>query len=388
MRILMVCLFLVTTLAVANPVTAQEPVPANPVARPPASPISSPVASTPVTSYVEEEVTFTNGDVTLAGTLTLPDGPGPFPAVILVSGSGPQDRDESLGSGIVIKPFRLLADGLTSAGVAVLRYDDRGTAESTGDFAAATTADFADDAEAGLNYLLSRDEVDPDRLGLIGHSEGGMVAAMLGARNKDLDFIIGLAAPGVKGSEIVRLQNELILRAQGATEEQIADQTAYLDESFANLDNPELIYELAYESTVAYIEALPEEERAALGDVDAYARMSAEAAAEQSRMPGFRSFVEYDPAPDWAKTTVPVLAIFGGKDFQVQVEQNAGPLEEALRSGGNSEVEIVILPDANHRFQQANTGDPSEYGSLPAEFTPDLMPSILDWLRSQGILAD
>ncbi len=384
MRLLMACLFLVTTLAVAHPAAAQELVPASPVA----SPAASPVAATPIASYVEEEVTFTNGDVTLAGTLTVPEGTGPFPAVILVSGSGPQDRDEPLGSGIVIKPFRLLAGGLTNPGVAVLRYDDRGTAESTGDFVTATTADFADDAEAGLNYLLSRDEVDPDRLGLIGHSEGGMVAAMLGARNEDLDFIIGLAAPGVKGSEIVRLQNELILRAQGATEEQIAAQTAYLDESFANLDNPELISELAYENAVAYVESLPEEERAALGDVDAYARMSAEAAVEQSGTPGFRSFLEYDPAPDWAKMTVPVLAIFGGKDFQVAVEQNAQPLEEALQAGGNTDVEIVVLPDANHRFQQADTGDPSEYGSLPAEFTPDLMPAILDWLQSQGIISD
>lgn len=343
--------------------------------------------ATPVADYAAEEVTFTNGDVTLAGTLTLPEGEGPFPAVILVSGSGQQDRDESL-PGLPIKPFRLIADELTNAGVAVLRYDDRGTAQSTGDYAASGIPDFADDAEAGLNYLLTRDEVDPDRLGLLGHSEGGLVAAMLGARNPDLDFIIAMAGPGVDGMEVLRLQNELIMSAQGATGEEIATQIEFLDGVFANLGDSEVIAELIYQNTLAAIEALPEEERAALGDVEDYARTMAEIGAAQFEGPWFQSFLEYDPAADWARTTVPVLAIFGGKDLQVQADQNAQPLADAVRSGGNDNVEIVILPEANHLFQAAETGDPEEYASLGAEFTPDFMPAILDWLRAQGIIGE
>jgi hypothetical protein len=161
--------------------------------------------------YEVEEVAFANGDITLAGTLTLPRTPGPLPAIVLVSGSGPQDRDETLGGGIAIKPFRLLADALTRAGVAVLRYDDRGVGKSTGTFSTATTQDFAADAEAAIGYLLTREEIDPDRIGLLGHSEGGQVAAMLGARDKDLAFIISLAGPGVIGRDVLLLQNRRLM---------------------------------------------------------------------------------------------------------------------------------------------------------------------------------
>jgi hypothetical protein len=172
--------------------------------------------------YLVEEVTFPSGDHTLAGTLTLPSAPGPHPAIVLVSGSGPQDRDEALG-GIAIRPFRLLADALTRAGVAVLRYDDRGVGQSTGDFSEATSADFAADAEAAITYLLSRPEIDPDQVGLLGHSEGGLIAAMLGARNDDLDFIISLAGPGVPGREVLTLQSRLLMEAEATGEEAVAD---------------------------------------------------------------------------------------------------------------------------------------------------------------------
>src|SRR5690606_32757321 len=161
------------------------------------------------------------------------------------------------------------------------------------------------------------------------------------------DFIIGLAPPGVPGADILRLQNELILRAQGATEEQIAAQLAFLDEVFLNLDDPEVIAELGYENAMAYVESLPEDERAVLGDVEAFAEVTSQSAVEQFGTPWFQFFLEYDPAPDWAKTTVPVLVIFGGKDLQVDAGQNMGPLEAALASGGNDNVEIIVLPEAN-----------------------------------------
>lgn len=338
--------------------------------------------------YVVEDVTFENGDVTLAGTLTLPPTEGPHPVIILVSGSGPQDRDETLGGGIAIKPFRLLADALTRAGVAVLRYDDRGVGESTGTFSTAVTADFAGDAEAAINYLLTREDIDPDQIGLLGHSEGGMVASMLGASNEDLDFIISLAGPGVSGRDVLLLQNRRLMEAEGATEEQIEAQVAFVEALIEVLDDPEAIEALTYEHTLAQLEMLPEEQRANVADPEAYARMLAQQTAQQYSAGWFASFIEYDPAADWAQTTIPVLAIFGGKDVQVDAEQNAPALEAALEAAGNTDFEIVILPDANHLFQAAETGGTSEYGSLPAEFTPDLIPTILEWLETHVTVAE
>jgi pimeloyl-ACP methyl ester carboxylesterase len=337
--------------------------------------------------YDVEEVTFTNGDVTLAGTLTLPPTPGPHPAVVLVSGSGPQNRDESLGGGIAIRPFRLLADALTPAGVAVLRYDDRGVGESTGVFSEATVNDFATDAEAAIAYLLTREEIDPAQIGLLGHSEGGLVAAMLGARNDDLAFIIALAGPGVAGRDVLVLQNELIMAAEGATPEQVAAQRAFIAEVTTVLDDPEAVERLVYEHTLEQARALPDEEREALGDLEEYARIVTDQAMAQFGADWFASFIAYDPAPDWAQTTVPVLAIFGGKDLQVDAEQNAAPLLAALMRAGNRDVEIVVLPDANHLFQAAGTGSPTEYASLPAEFTPDLVPAILGWVERHVAVA-
>ena len=336
--------------------------------------------------YDVEEVTFDNGDVTLAGTLTLPPTAGPHPVVVLVSGSGPQNRDESLGGGIAIKPFRLLADAQTRAGVAVLRYDDRGTGKSTGTFSEATVPDFATDAEAAIRYVGTREEIDPDRIGLLGHSEGGVVAAMLGARNDELDFIIALAGPGVIGSEVLKLQYERIAEAEGATPDHVAGQRAFVQKLLTVIDDPAAVEALVYETTVEQVRALPEEEQAALGDVDEYARFIAKQTAQQLNSDWFRSFLTYDPAPDWAQTTVPVLAIFGGKDVQVDAEQNAPALEAALERGGNTQVEIVVIPEANHLFQAADTGAFSEYSTLPAEFTPELVPTIVDWLEQEGIL--
>jgi uncharacterized protein len=330
--------------------------------------------------YQVEEVLIPNGNHTLAGTLTLPSDPGPHPAIVLVSGSGPQDRDESLGGGIAIRPFRLLADALTRAGVAVLRYDDRGVGESTGDFSAATSEDFAADAEAAIAYLLARQEIDPDQIGLLGHSEGGLIAAILGARNDDLDFLISLAGPGVTGRDVLVLQSRLLLEAEGSSEEEIADQVVFVEELATLTDDPEAAEALIYEQTLEGIEALSGEERVALGDLEEYARSVAEQTAADFTGPWFEFFLTHDPALDWAQTTVPVLAIFGGKDAQVGAAQNAPPLAAALLEGGNTDVEIVVLPDANHLFQAAESGGFSEYAILPAEFTPDLIPTILAWL--------
>lgn len=338
--------------------------------------------------YIVEEVTFPSGDHTLAGTLTLPPEPGPHPAIVLVSGSGPQDRDETLGAGIAIKPFRLLADALTRAGVAVLRYDDRGVGESTGTFSTASTTDLADDAAAAIDYLLTREEIDPDQIGLLGHSEGGIVAAMLGARNDDLDFIISLAGTGVSGRDVLLLQNRRLMEAEGASQEEIEAQVAFVEDLIANIDDPEKVEQLVYERALVQIAALPEEERSRITDPEVYARTVAKQSAQQYNPAWFKPFLTYDPAVDWAQTTVPVLALFGGKDVQVDAAQNAAPMLEALQKAGNEDVAVVILPNANHLFQEATTGAFSEYATLPPEFTPDLLPTLLTWLDTHLRTAD
>ena len=330
--------------------------------------------------YDVEEVSFSNGDITLAGTLTLPPAPGPHPAVVLVTGSGPQDRDETLGAGIAIKPFRLLADALTRAGVAVLRYDDRGVGQSTGTFSTATTQDFASDAAAAIGYLRTRPEVDPEQIGLLGHSEGGLVAAMLGARDHDLAFIISLAGPGVNGRDVLLLQNRRLMEAEGASEERIAEQIAFVEHLITVLDDPQAVEDLVYQHTLDQLQALPRQQRDSIGDLEQYARTVATQSAQQYSAAWFKSFLNYDPAPDWGQTTVPVLAIFGGKDVQVDAAQNAPAVTAALVEGGNDDVETVVLPNANHLFQEAGTGALSEYATLPATFTPDLIPTIVSWL--------
>jgi pimeloyl-ACP methyl ester carboxylesterase len=276
---------------------------------------------------------------------------------------------------------------LTRAGVAVLRYDDRGFGESTGDFASATLSDFAADAAAGILYLKSRGDIDGDRIGLLGHSEGGMVAAILAAGDPHLDFVVALAPPGVSGRDVLRVQNRRLLEAEGASREEIDAQLAFVEELFALGNDAAAVEELAYERTLAQIAALPPAQRGAIQDVEEYARTVARQTAAQFSSAGFQSSLEYDPAGDWEQTLLPVLAIFGEKDVQVDADQNAPTLEAALRRAGNESFAIVILPGANHLFQAAETGGVSEYTSLPAAFTPDLLPAIIGWLESEGILS-
>jgi hypothetical protein len=185
----------------------------------------------------------------------------------------------------------------------------------------------------------------------------------------------------VNGRDVLRVQNQRLMEAEGATQEQIDAQLAFVDELFGLLDDPEAMEALTYEYTLEQAQALPEEERAQLGDLEEYARRVARQAAQQYGAAWFESFLDYDPAQDWAQTTVPVLALFGGKDVQVDAEQNAPALEAALEQAGNEDYEIVILPNANHLFQGAETGSFSEYASLPAEFTPDLLPMMIEWLQ-------
>ncbi len=341
--------------------------------------------------YDQEEVSFP-GDgegVELAGRLTLPRGDGPFPAVVLLSGSGPQDRDESLRPAALIKPFALIADALTSAGVAVLRYDDRGVGGSSGDFAAATIDDLAADAAAALAYLRTRAELDPERIGLLGHSEGGLHAAKLAAVDPDVAFVVDMAGPAVDGVSVLVEQQVAGLRASGASQEDIDAQRAMAEVALpAIVAGDDATAEAALRDYFGALwDRASAEEQAVAGDRATFVDRQVDAAMAQYGSAWMRSFLAYDPAPDWQKVGVPVLGLFGGKDVQVVAEQNEPALRAALEAGGNGVSEVITLPDANHLFQAAESGAVEEYATLPGEFTADFLPTLIDWVTEHAGLA-
>ncbi|NPV09814.1 MAG: alpha/beta fold hydrolase [Anaerolineae bacterium] len=338
-----------------------------------------PVVEEPL-PYREEEVVFHNGDITLAGTLSLPEGEGPFPAVVLISGSGAQNRDENI---LGFRIFFRIADHLTRNGIAVLRYDDRGVGGSTGDLTQATQVDLAGDVLAAVELLLSHAQIDPEAIGLIGHSEGGIVAPLVANRSENVSYLVLLAGPATPGEEILVDQLELIMRAQGATEEQIAAAKEKQQKTLEAVKTGEGWDEVRARSEAelrATIEALPEAQRRALGDVDEFVRNAVEAEIANVASPWFRSFVEYDPVPALRELDVPVLALFGELDTQVPPEKNAQAMREALEEAGLEDFRIEILASANHLFQEAVTGGVDEYATLEKEFVPGLLDLITEWI--------
>ncbi|MGO8796290.1 MAG: alpha/beta hydrolase family protein [Candidatus Sulfotelmatobacter sp.] len=317
--------------------------------------------------YQDEDVSYENKvqNVTLAATLTIPQGKGPFPAVVLITGSGPQDRDETL---LGHKPFLVLSDYLTRRGIAVLRADDRGTAKSTGDFAAATTADFATDTEAGIAYLKTRPEIDPHKIGLIGHSEGGIIAPMIAARNPDVAFIVMMAGSGVRGDEILVEQTQAIEEASGKSHEQ-AVKDATSEREILNL--------IETEKDEAVLEKKLQEK---LATDTPEAKMGA--VIKTLTSPWFRYFLTYDPATALRKVKCPVLAIGGEKDTQVPVKENLPAIRGALEQGGNKHFEVDELKGLNHLFQTAKTGSPTEYSEIEETISPVALEKIAKWILS------
>jgi len=328
--------------------------------------------------YNDEEVTFENksANITLVGSFTYPKSDGKFPAVVLVTGSGPQDRDESLMNH---KPFLVISDYLTRNGIAVLRYDDRGFGKSKGNFAAATSEDFATDALAAVEYLKTRKEVNPKKIGIAGHSEGGLIAPMCAVNSNDVSFIVMLAGPGVAGKDILILQTELIMKAEGSKEEDIK-KSIEENKSYYNIISEETDSTVMYKKLLAMydkdVSKLTDEEK----KKPEYSKENFERAAKTLLSPWFRFFVKYDPRPTIEQVTVPVLALNGGKDLQVPPFQNLPKIEEALKAGGNKNFKVVELPGLNHLFQPAKTGGVSEYGNIETTFSEDALKIMKDWI--------
>ncbi len=336
--------------------------------------------------YHQEEVEFFNqkDDVKLAGTLTLPKEKKVDKVVILISGSGPQNRNEELLGGINHRPFLVLSDYLTRQGIGVLRYDDRGVGESTGDRSISTVEDFAEDAEAGVEYLNGRKDLGGVKIGLVGHSEGGMVAPMVASRNKNVDFIVLLAGPGMPISEALAEQATMIGRAEGASVELLEagekinrDVYSYIKQ---NKDKP--IEELRpkvekiFEKGLTYF---PEEEQENFKK----SGKTFENETKQVLTPWFIHFISFEPADYLSKVKVPVLALNGTLDLQVIAEGNLAGIKSALKKAGNKKAEILALEGLNHLFQKAETGSPTEYGKIEETFHEPVMEQITTWIKKQ-----
>lgn len=331
--------------------------------------------------YEVREVTFRNevDGIDIAGTLTIPDGAGPFPAVVMITGSGPQDRDESL---MGHKPFWVIADHLSRNGIAVLRCDDRGVGGTGGSVMQSTSENFALDALAGVSFLKTIDRIDGAKIGLMGHSEGGIVAPLAAAQSKDVAFIVLLAGTGLPGHEILRLQTRLLMASAGAfTDEQLDE----MDEKHTALTQA-IMSEAPPADQMAAMKALM---RAQLGEASESAmddKALGQAAMQQlaqMRSPWFRFFLTHDPRPTLRKVTCPVLALNGSLDLQVPADENLEEIRKALAEAGNTDVTITRLEGLNHLFQHATTGSPAEYMTIEETFAPEVLDLITKWIQQR-----
>lgn len=330
--------------------------------------------------YYSEDITFENKKVgiNLAGTLTLPTKDGVFPVVILISGSGPQNRDEEL---LGHKPFLVLSDFLTKNGVAVLRYDDRGTALSKGDFKTATSADFATDVESAITYLKTRKEINKNKIGLMGHSEGGLIAPLVASKSKDVAFIVLLAGTGIQGDQILLLQQKLIGKASGVSDEDLQKSELENRKVFDIVNKSTNLEKLNIDLTDFIKQTLkdnPNAEKPEGMSDDDFVKLQV----KQISTPWMQYFIKYNPIPALEKVKCPVLAINGEKDLQVPPKENLEAIKKALTKGGNKRITIKEFPNLNHLFQECKTGSPDEYATIEQTFSPIALTEILKWLQA------
>lgn len=331
-------------------------------------------------SYYSEDVTFENLDakISLAGTLTLPKKEGKFPVVILIAGSGPNNRDENI---LGHKPFLVLSDFLTKSNIGVLRCDKRGIAQSKGNYSTATTADFASDVKAAINYLKSRKEIDTQKIGLIGHSEGGIIAPMVAANNEDVTFIILLAGTGISGDALLLLQSETIQRASNVDESTIKKVVAFNKGAYAIVSKENNTVVLNEKLNAYFIEKLkldatlkPE----SLSDSD-FIKLNVASLSS----PWMQYFLNYNPETILKDVKCPVLALNGSKDTQVPASVNLAAIKTGLARGNNKNVAIKELQNLNHLFQECTTGAPSEYSEIEQTFSPIALTEILNFIKIQ-----
>ncbi len=339
---------------------------------------SRPQEPKPPFPYDEEEVEYENGDVRIAGTLTLPPGEDQVPAALLISGSGALNRDLELAGH---KPFLVLADHLTRLGIAVLRVDDRGIGGSTGSTWQSTSRDKANDVLTGVRFLRGHDRIDPERVGLIGISEGGLVAPLALNRVEPgtIAYAVLLAGPGVPGGDLLRQQLRRIAAANGAPAQMTEELAALQDRALEIIGSgmpPQEAEAALREIVIEQLAASPETAQLSGEPLET----AVSAAVESNLSPWFRFFIRYDPRPALGGLAVPTLALFGGKDTQVDADQNQSAMEAALAASGNQDVTIRRFADMNHLFQTAGTGSPTEYARIEETMAPEVLDLIGGWI--------
>lgn len=333
--------------------------------------------------YDAEEVEYQNGDITIAGTLTLPPGDARVPAALLISGSGAMNRDLELGGH---KTFLVLADHLTRLGIAVLRVDDRGVGGSTGNTLQSTSRDKAGDVLAGVRFLRGHARVDAERVGLIGISEGGMVAPLAVNRVEpgQVAFAVLLAGTAVPGGDVLRRQLRRIAAANGASAEMIERLAALQDRALEIMGS-----EMPHAEAAAVLREVAAEQMAVQPETAQLSGEPLETAlsqvVESNLSPWFRFFIRYDPGPALGGLHVPTLALFGEKDTQVDADQNQSVMEAALAGSRNPDVTIRRLPGLNHLFQTAGTGSPAEYAHIEETMAPEVLDLIGSWIAERFV---
>lgn len=327
--------------------------------------------------YRSEEVSVKNAKdgITLAGTLTLPEKGNKFPAVVLVTGSGAQNRDsEIMGH----KPFVVIADYLTRNGIAVLRCDDRGTAASQGNHATATNEDFANDTEAALNYLRSRKDINAKKVGIIGHSCGGTIAFIAAAKDPSVAFVISLAGAAVRGDSLMLKQVELISKSQGMPDAMWPAMKPAIQHRYALLQQTDKTPEELQKELYADVTKTMSPEQ--LKDLNTAKQLSAQVNSMTS--PWYLHFMRYDPTKDLKKIKCPVLALNGEKDIQVDAAMNLTAIKQRVSENGNKNVTVKAYPNLNHLFQTCKKGTLAEYGELEETFSPEALKDMAEWILS------
>ncbi len=332
-------------------------------------------------SYVNEEVKFQNtkANITLAGTLTLPSKGGKYPAVVLITGSGAQNRDEEV---LGHKPFLVIADHLTKNGIAVLRFDDRGVGQSSGNFKTATSLDFSTDVESAVAYLQTRKEIDKSRIGLIGHSEGGLVAPLVASGSDNIRFMVLLAAPAIDLGKLLLKQDELIARSLGISEPEIQKMKNTNASAYSliakSTDLKVLRNDLAKLAKKEILEIPPQLLPPKMTKEEFIATQI-----DNLSSPWFQYVMKYNPGKTLEKVRCPVLALNGEKDLQVTSKENLSAITRALKDGGNSNIITKEFPNLNHFFQECETGSPLEYAKIEQTFSPKVLTEISTWILAQ-----
>lgn len=328
--------------------------------------------------YYSEEVTFKNTqeNITLQGTLTMPSKNGNYPVVILISGSGPQNRDYEYSGH---KPFLILANYLTTNGIAVLRYDDRDFGKSIDVINKSSITDFSTDITSAISYLKTRKEIIKNKIGLIGHSEGGIVASMVAASCNDVNFIILLGAPGIEGSKIMLKQFELYPKVLGASKSEIRKYNTRMKQVVKMVSNSENRVDLKTNLTKLLNETY-DKTPAVMIPKNVSKKLHIEYSANRLSSASFIELLNYDPEPILSKVTCPVLALNGEKDIQVTPNENLVGIKTLLLKNGNTNVTIKEIPSLNHFFQECKTGSPMEYKTIEQTFSPIALKEISDWI--------